>query len=486
MSSTSKRPAPPVPDPNWELELHGPVPGAWRDSPESKDELLAHAVLSEPKPLDLNDDFGDLEPGAWDTDRVTVPPPDGMADHVARMMAEAAMLESLEAEDDRPTPLSEVDQLPFEVAAKQALRSPAPGAAGPTPRAIPPALRVAPVASAPRPAPAAPRPSPQREAGSPAPRATSGSLPGATSGSLPRATPPPFAAVRPAAPAAARPVARAPTPAPMRAPSHTPPPFAVRTREPGVQAAPAQAPEGPRRISSLDLEDLPAVFSLDGLSLDGLSLDDLSTVPSVKPASPPASDPVLSSEPAISPSLALPPSSGPAISPPFASLDPMDLAAELSELEDAWVAPSSAAPPVQAPPPAEPATSEPAAETMAALEARLAAGDYGRALVLAEAALVAHPDSPALARSADMCRDELYKRYLERLGAADHVPRLAVHSGAITGLALDHRAGFLLSCVDGDSTVEEIIDVSAMPRLEAVRVLYELLQEGVIEMTARR
>jgi hypothetical protein len=126
------------------------------------------------------------------------------------------------------------------------------------------------------------------------------------------------------------------------------------------------------------------------------------------------------------------------------------------------------------------------ADKVSAIEARIAAGDYGRALVLAEAALEEHPGDPAVSRHADSCRDMLYKRYLERLGASDHVPQLAVLKGAITGLSLDHRAGFLLSCVDGGSTVEEIIDVSAMPRLDAVRILYELVQEGVVEMKARR
>lgn len=306
-------------------------------------------------------------------------------------------------------------------------------------------------------------------------------------------TPPPFGAVRPAErPAArkptpppfeaARPVERTPirrpTPAPVRTPTpapvrtSTPAPFAIRQRDP----APAKEE---RRISSLDFDDLPAVF---GLGLEGLSLDDLTSELSVKSAvatAPEGAPPgVPSSDPVISPSLALPPSSAPAISPPFGSLDPVELPDELG-----WGEPDlPATPPPQATPPPD----DPPPETIAAIDARLAAGDYGRALMLAEAALEAHPGHPALVSSADICRDELYRTYLERLGAADHVPRLAVNGGALTGLALDHRAGFLLSCVDGGSTVEEIIDVSAMPRLEAVRVLYELLQEGIIEMTSRR
>lgn len=471
MSSPPKRPAPPVPDPNWEVELHGPSAAARRAPPESRDELLAHAVLREPEPLDLIDDFADLE-------RVTMPPPAGMDDHVARMMAEAALLEDVDNEGDRPTPLCEVDPIPFAASGKGRPADPPRATSGGVPRA--PLAGARPV-QAPRPAPRTPTPPPFA-----APRRASAHLP-APATPLPfaavpapkrSATPPPFAVVRPVDPAPRRTLTpapvraplRTPTPAPMSAP--TPAPFAIRQRDPVVRPASARPAEGMRRISSLDIEDLPAVFSLDGLSLDE---------PASERGAPGVSAP--SNVPVISPSPVMPPSSGPAISAPFASMEPMDLAAELFDPDLSWgdlpVAPPPEAPrdvPSDGPPP----------ETLAAIEARLSAGDYGRALVLAEAALDQHPDHPILRRSADTCRDELYKRYLQRLGAADHVPRVAMQSGALTGLTLDHRAGFLLSCVDGDSTVEEIIDVSAMPKLEAVRVLYELLQEGVIEMTARR
>lgn len=541
MSSPPKRPSPPLPDPNWELELHGPAGGA--RSPDSRDELLAHAVLREPKPLDLDDDdfadLGRIEPERPDVERVTAPPPAGMDDHVARMMAEAEMLEAVN-EGDRPTPLFDLEPVPS-ATAKPALRPPAPAEPAP----FSPPRGAAGRGAALRPAAgAAPKPegrSPPREP-SQAQRGAMPARPGAgrpmepepfTPEPLRAETPPPFGATRPAEPAkkmtpapfavarpaprvptpapmravgpalpvkkmtpapfaAARPALRAPTPAPMRAvgpaapaKKMTPAPFAVGLRDVPVIKTPATPEEGQRRISSLDLEDLPAVFSLDGLSLD-----EPASEPSAhrQPQSEPAISPSLalppSSEPVISPSLVLPPSSEPAISPPFGSVDPVELAAELSEIEGAWGEPEPAHAPAAPSPPPQPAG--PAPETMAAIAARLNAGDFGRALVLAEAALDAHPGNADLARSAETCRDELYKRYLERLGAADNVPRLAMKHGAITGLALDHRAGFLLSCVDGGSTVEEIIDVSAMPRLEAVRVLYELLQEGVIEMTARR
>ena len=55
-------------------------------------------------------------------------------------------------------------------------------------------------------------------------------------------------------------------------------------------------------------------------------------------------------------------------------------------------------------------------------------------------------------------------------------------SDEIRWLSLDHRAGFLLSCVDGRMTVEELIDVSCMSELDALRILCDLRDRGAIAM----
>jgi hypothetical protein len=413
-SPPSKRPSPPAPDPNWERDLH--ASGGLIEPPESKDPLLAHALLhTEPEPLELFDDFADLE-------RSTLPPPEAMSDHVARMMAEASRNEVDDDEGDRPTPLIEQ---PLPPQARPRLGS-APDRRDPTPSPV-----RAPVAERRAPAPV---------------------------GAMPRREPAP-APVR--APVMER---REPTPAPVRAPvmerrAPTPPPMKAPVMERRAPTpAPVRAPvmerraptPPPGRIPAMAEQSAPAAV-LDRSSAPTIELDDLSDLPAVFGF---ALDDVAIEEPGSKMAI---PFSEPAISPPFDSGD----------LRRA---------PENEPPP----------DKLAAIKARLDAGDFGRALVLAEAALDEHPGSAAVMEYAESCRQALYERYLERLGAADHVPRLAMQRSALTGLSLDHKAGFLLSCVDGGSTVEEIIDVSAMPRLDAVRLLYELLQEGIIEMAASR
>jgi hypothetical protein len=60
------------------------------------------------------------------------------------------------------------------------------------------------------------------------------------------------------------------------------------------------------------------------------------------------------------------------------------------------------------------------------------------------------------------------------------VPVLAVRTVDLPGLAVDHRAGFLLSQIDGKTPIEELLDLSAMPEDETLRLLRELLDRGIL------
>jgi len=66
------------------------------------------------------------------------------------------------------------------------------------------------------------------------------------------------------------------------------------------------------------------------------------------------------------------------------------------------------------------------------------------------------------------------------------VPHVVKTPEEIALLPLDHRAGFLLAHVDGHATIEEIFDVCAMPEDEAVLLLRELVELGVIVLAPPR
>ncbi|MEJ7603135.1 MAG: serine/threonine-protein kinase [Kofleriaceae bacterium] len=77
--------------------------------------------------------------------------------------------------------------------------------------------------------------------------------------------------------------------------------------------------------------------------------------------------------------------------------------------------------------------------------------------------------------------DEHERRYLARLGGnRELVPRLVIDAQRLTGLSLDHRAGFLMSCIDGQSSLDDILCLSGMTRLETLRLVCELADQRVI------
>jgi hypothetical protein len=147
---------------------------------------------------------------------------------------------------------------------------------------------------------------------------------------------------------------------------------------------------------------------------------------------------------------------------------------------------SSAAPP--SPPPraaGAPASAPQLSPEVLDMRDRYATGDFTGALVVAQAVLETNPDHEEAGRCRDRCTDVLSQMYLARLGSPVQAVRVAVPNDQIRWLSLDHRAGFLLSLVDGHSTIEELLDISGMPRLDALRILYGLLDQRVIALAER-
>jgi hypothetical protein len=65
--------------------------------------------------------------------------------------------------------------------------------------------------------------------------------------------------------------------------------------------------------------------------------------------------------------------------------------------------------------------------------------------------------------------------YTAMIGSPDQVPR---HGSSVPDL--DPRAAFLLSRIDGSLSVDDLLEVSGMPRLEAMRVLALLIRHGAV------
>ncbi len=118
----------------------------------------------------------------------------------------------------------------------------------------------------------------------------------------------------------------------------------------------------------------------------------------------------------------------------------------------------------------------------ATMKDRYAVGDFTGALGLAEALLGRDPGDVEAQRYATSCRDVLSQMYLSRLGSLEQVVSVGLTPEELRWLTLDHRAGFMLSMIDGYSTIGELLDISGMPRLDALRILSQLLEQRVIRL----
>ena len=57
---------------------------------------------------------------------------------------------------------------------------------------------------------------------------------------------------------------------------------------------------------------------------------------------------------------------------------------------------------------------------------------------------------------------------------------LAKPMNELGGMQIGPRAAFLVSRIDGGITYDELLDVSGMPRMEALRYLCQMVMRGVL------
>ncbi len=119
---------------------------------------------------------------------------------------------------------------------------------------------------------------------------------------------------------------------------------------------------------------------------------------------------------------------------------------------------------------------------VAEMRERFDLDDFTGALRAAELLLGRDPENEEAHRVSETCRDHLQQIYIARLGSLQARAQVVVKPSEIRWLGLDHRAGFLLSRIDGTHTVEELLAVSGMPALETLKTLVDLLLAEAIRL----
>ncbi|MBI5536716.1 MAG: hypothetical protein HY898_28610 [Deltaproteobacteria bacterium] len=111
-----------------------------------------------------------------------------------------------------------------------------------------------------------------------------------------------------------------------------------------------------------------------------------------------------------------------------------------------------------------------------------AAGEYWVCLRTADQIVAETPDDAGASFYARSCRRLLEQRYAERIGDLTAVPRIAVTPEKLRWLALDHREGFLISRIDGQTSIDELCDIAGMDRLKTLKTLAGLIDAEIIQL----
>lgn len=107
-------------------------------------------------------------------------------------------------------------------------------------------------------------------------------------------------------------------------------------------------------------------------------------------------------------------------------------------------------------------------------------GDLERTVTAIELALSQDPASALGQKLVHRHRDAILAGLQHYLGDMNHCPRLAKPMNELGGMQIGPRAAFLVSRIDGGITYDELLDVSGMPRMEALRYLCQMVMRGVV------
>ena len=119
------------------------------------------------------------------------------------------------------------------------------------------------------------------------------------------------------------------------------------------------------------------------------------------------------------------------------------------------------------------------AEVYAQMKRAFFVRDYGRAVDLGLRFVDRHPDHADAKLFVEECRTLLEHQIANQLP----LERAVILRTPLEKLAgLDARTAFLLSQVDGRTTIDDLADLAPMPRSEALRIIAVAIEEGVLDV----
>lgn len=106
--------------------------------------------------------------------------------------------------------------------------------------------------------------------------------------------------------------------------------------------------------------------------------------------------------------------------------------------------------------------------------------EYAAAQALARDILKTRPNDIIALSCLDECGAGLEALRIFSTDALEKIPSTAIGGPPLHDLRLDHRAGFILSLIDGMSPISTILDMCPLARAEALAVLFALVEDRII------
>jgi tetratricopeptide (TPR) repeat protein len=83
----------------------------------------------------------------------------------------------------------------------------------------------------------------------------------------------------------------------------------------------------------------------------------------------------------------------------------------------------------------------------------------------------------------ELVRSHLFGYYRERVADASGVLKLKITPEEVMRFNLPANAGFVLSMIDGRTSVNEVLALSGMDPFDAIRLVSNLLEAGIVEVS---
>jgi hypothetical protein len=116
--------------------------------------------------------------------------------------------------------------------------------------------------------------------------------------------------------------------------------------------------------------------------------------------------------------------------------------------------------------------------------ALLRRGELAEGLDLLESVAGREPGRLDVEAFVDLARAALLRVYRQNVGNGGRVPRVRIPPDQVLKYNLPASAGFLLSLIDGRTSVDELLALSGMDPFDVLRGVSNLLDAGIVETAA--